>query len=86
MQTIECINAPGEGIARSAEDRNVGETLSEKSRDGESSAALLTGAGNLSPVAAKHELLDVIGDRFTEREETCACLALRDADDLGREM
>ncbi len=29
MQTIECINAPGEGLARSAEDRKAGETPRE---------------------------------------------------------
>ncbi len=29
MQTIECINAQGEGLARSAEDRKAGETLRE---------------------------------------------------------
>jgi len=48
---------------------------------------LLARAGNLSPVAAKHQLLDVIGDRFAEREEARACFSTRRAThDLSREV
>src|SRR6185369_345915 len=73
------------------DERCQGETPSENSfgreRSGFFLRAMLTRAGNLSPVAAKHQLLDVIGDRFAERQEARACLSRRRArDDLRRQV
>src|SRR5687767_8793566 len=46
--------------------------LVRKRRDFLFARRLLTRAGNFSPVAAEHQLLDVIGDGFTERQEAHA--------------
>ena len=44
-------------------------------------------AGNLAPVPAEHELLDVIGHRLTERQKTNSRLSCwRARDDLGRKI